>query len=193
LERRPVCNLQPAAKKDKLTLSTYGSLYFRHDKGYANGEENISKNIGGHETVSLNFRAKKVETRLLVRYNYSLTTNSLQSLNNVTISAIHLSNTATWKLPGDFKIENSLSYSRNFGYDSGYKKSELMWNAQLSKQFLKKKVGTLKLSCYDILKDRNNTVRYAGNGSVTEMRCNMLGSYFLLSFSFRFQPDGSKD
>ncbi|GAB6013122.1 TonB-dependent receptor [Viscerimonas tarda] len=173
-------------KKDKWTFSTYTSFFFHRNKGFANGEENSSSSAGMHESITLNFKSKKLESRLRSRYSYNLTKNSLQSQRNVDISNLFLSNTTRLKLPFDFKLENNLSYSHNFGYGSDYKKSEIMWNAGLSKQFLRKKMGTLKIQFYDILNDRNNTNRYAGNGYISDMRTNTIGRYVMFSFSYRF-------
>ena len=173
-------------KKDKLSLSTYSSVTLQRNKEFANGEENISHTTSLSENISLNFRSKLLDSRLNIGYNYNLTKNSLQNQNNIEISRISLSNATILNLPFDFKVENDISYSHNFGYGSGYKNSEIMWNASVSKFFLKKKMGTLKIKFYDILKDRNNTIRYAGNGYISDMRTNMINSYFLVSFSYRF-------
>lgn len=173
-------------KKDKLSLAAYSSVFYRRNNGFANGEKNRSNTISLNENISFSLRLKKVESNLRIRYNYNLTKNSLQNQNNIEISNIRLANSTILRLPLDFRIENDISYLYNFGYDSDYKKSEVMWNAAVSKQFLKKKTGTLKLQFFDILKDQNNTSRYAGNGYISNMRTNMIGRYFMFSFSYRF-------
>ncbi len=78
------------------------------------------------------------------------------------------------------------------GYGDDFKKSEILWNASISKLFLKKKKGTLKLQFFDILNDRNNISRYVSGNYMTDSRSNSVSRYFMLSFSYKFNIIKSK-
>ena len=90
------------------------------------------------------------------------------------------------KFPYDISLQNEVSYTYNHGYSAAFKNSELLWNLSLSKQFMKKKAGTVKVQCYDLLADRNNLLRVVSGNYISDTKTNMIGRYVLVSFNYRF-------
>lgn len=171
-------------KKFTFDTNTYGSYY--RNIGFLNGDKNITNNFSISEYTSLSFRSEIFETRLQLNYTFSSTKNNLPNQDDMNVSTFGGVNTFSLKLPYDFKVSNSLSYSYNSGYSSDFKKTEILWNASISKQFLKQKKGTVKVDFYDILKDRNSVTRMVSGNYVSDMRTNMISRYFLVSFIYRF-------
>jgi hypothetical protein len=91
-----------------------------------------------------------------------------------------------WRLPYDFILTSSINYSYYSGYEDDFKNSEILWNASIAKQFLKKKRGTIKAQVFDILNDRNNITRYVSGNYMSDSRSNTINQYFLLTFSYKF-------
>ena len=59
-----------------------------------------------------------------------------------------------------------------------------MWNASLSKQFLKNKAGELKLTVYDILNQNKSITRSIGENYFEDNSTNVIRRYFLISFIY---------
>ena len=89
-------------------------------------------------------------------------------------------------LPWDFKIESDINWSANSGYAEGFEQNEILWNASVSKSFLKNNQGTLRFKIYDILQQRSNISRTVTASSISDSEYNTLNSYFMFHFIYRF-------
>ncbi|MFR9165512.1 MAG: TonB-dependent receptor domain-containing protein [Dysgonomonas sp.] len=171
-------------KKFTFDTNTYG--YYYRNIGFSNGEKNITNNLSINESVSLRFKTEKIENRLQLGYGLSITNNNNDIQGDMNVSNFSASNSTSLQLPYDFSIQNDISFTYNSGYSSDFKKTEVLWNASVSKSFLKKKAGLLKVQFYDILKDRTNVTRKVLGNEMSDMRTNTVSRYFLLSFTYRF-------
>jgi outer membrane receptor protein involved in Fe transport len=177
-------------KKFTVDNSTYANYY--KSIGYTNGEKAITHNIVIGEKVSGKFKVDKFETRLQVGMTYNMTRNNLSNVQDRNTSTYNIQHFFLWKLPYDFSIQNDLNMTYYAGYGDDFKKKEILWNASISKLFLKKKRGTVKLQFFDILNDRNNIVRYVSGNYMSDSRSNSISRYFMLSFSYKFNIIKSK-
>lgn len=183
-------------KKFTIDNSTYSNYY--KNIGYTNGEKAITHNVVIGERVAGKFKVDKFETRLQLGASFNITRNNLsgsQDRNTANYTVLH---SFLWKIPSifdiplDISIQNDINMSYYSGYGDDFKKSEILWNASISKLFLKKKKGTLKLQFFDILNDRNNISRYVSGNYMTDSRSNSVSRYFMLSFSYKFNIIKSK-
>jgi hypothetical protein len=159
---------------------------YRNANGFSNGEKNQNKQLSLSENAGIDYRSDLFDVGLNGSISYSKTRNSLQSQNNLETFNYKIGGTTTLYLPYNFKIESDINYSTNSGYASGYDQKEVLWNAALSKTFLKGNQGTLRLKIYDILQDRSN-ISYSANATATTYsEYNTLNSYFMLHFIYRF-------
>jgi len=171
-------------KKWTIDNSTYG--YLMRNIGFSNGTKNITTNLTFSEMFSISYRTDKISQRLQANLSYNVTRNNLPDQENLNVVNYGLRSSTHIDLPYDFSIQNEMSYTHNIGYADDFKKSEFLWNLSVSKQFLKKKQGTLRLQCYDIFNDRNNVLRVTSGNYISDTRTNMISRYFMLSFSYKF-------
>ncbi|NDV94625.1 TonB-dependent receptor [Dysgonomonas sp. 521] len=177
-------------KKFTIDNSTYTNYY--KNIGYTNAEKAITHNIVIGEKVSGKFKVDKFETHLQLGMTYNITRNNLSSAQDRNTSTYTVQHSFLWKLPYDFSVQNDLNMTYYAGYGDDFKKKEILWNASISKLFLKKKKGTVKLQLFDILNDRNNIVRYVSGNYMSDSRSNSISRYFMLSFSYKFNIIKSK-
>ena len=111
--------------------------------------------------------------------------NSLQTSSNLETYTYGVGGSTTLYLPYNFQVQSDIAWSGNSGYSSGYKLNETLWNASLSKSFLKDQ-GTLQFKIYDILKQRSNISRMVTASATTDTQYNTLNSYFMFRFIYRF-------
>ncbi|NDV78684.1 TonB-dependent receptor [Dysgonomonas sp. 511] len=173
-------------KNKKFSINNTTYINFYKNIGYSNGDKAITNNWVLSEQIMAKFKSSKVETSLRAGITHSTSRNNLTDLQNRSTTNYNLYHFLQIRLPFDFSIQSNLSYSYYSGYENDFKNSELLWNASVSKHFLKKKRGTLKAQFYDILNDRNNLTRIVTGNYISDARTNTVNQYFMVSFSYRF-------
>lgn len=173
-------------RNKKFNYSTSTFFYYQKSKGYTNADLTVTNNLTLGESLRLSFSAEKFNCYLSTDISHSITKNNLSSINDISSTNFGTTASFAWELPLDFKISSEATYTYNGGYSSDFKKSSLVWNASISKQFLKKKKGTLKVSVFDILDDRNTVMRTVYDGGITDNRSNTVNRYAMLSFIYKF-------
>lgn len=173
-------------KNKKFSINNNSYVNYYKNIGYTNEEKAITHNIVLNQRVTGKFKSEKFETSLLAGFSYNMTRNNLSGTEDRNTSTFNLKHQALLKLPFDFSIQSNLNYTRYGGYGDDFKSSEMLWNASLSKKFLKKKKGTLKIQVFDILNDRNNIMRYVSSNYVSDSRSNTVNRYFLATFTYQF-------
>jgi hypothetical protein len=88
--------------------------------------------------------------------------------------------------------ETRYGYSYNNNIPSYLSKSAIIWNAAVNITMLRDEVGVLKLAVNDIL-NRNQSVSVnAIRNMITTTQNNILGQYFMATFSYNVRPAGVK-
>jgi hypothetical protein len=88
--------------------------------------------------------------------------------------------------------ETQIGYSYNGSIPAGMPKDAIRWNAALNITMLKNEVGVLKLAVNDILDQNNNIYVNANRNTITTSRSNILGQYFLATFTYNVRAAGVK-
>lgn len=171
-------------KKFVIDNSSYG--YLTRNIGFSNGVRNLTTNLALSQKFTVAYRGDKVNQRLQLNLAGNITRNSLPNQTGLNTANYGFDSSTAITLPYDISIQNSISYTYNYGYAKEFKNTELLWNASISKKFLKKKQLMAKVQCYDILNDRNNVIRMVTGNYISDTRTNMIGSYVLFSLSYKF-------
>lgn len=94
---------------------------------------------------------------------------------------------ATLSLPWDLKFNTDLTMFSRRGYDdASMNDNNLIWNASLSRSFLRSKALTFSLEGYDILGQRNTISRVLNAQGRTETWVNSIPRYALFRVVYRF-------
>lgn len=173
-------------KNKRFTVANNSVANYYKNIGFTNAEKAITHNVVLSEQVMVRFKNDKLETGLRAGITYNMTRNNLTDLQDRNTTNYSFTHLLTWKLPYDFTLSSNLNYSYFAGYGDDFKSSEILWNASVSKQFLKKKRGTVRAQMFDILNDRNNITRYVSGNYMSDSRSNTVNQYFLVSFSYKF-------
>ena len=178
-------------KKMKLKFTTHTNIGYRNQIGYTRvskeSQKNISKTSTLSESLSLSYNNDWFYGQFRGTINYSNTDYSLEHLKSQRSFRYNLSYNIQLTLPKSFSISSDIRWTANRGLSAGYNKDEVMWNAQISKSFLKGNRGQLRLIFNDILQQRLNITRSVGSNYLSDSETNALTSYFLLSFSYRMR------
>lgn len=90
-------------------------------------------------------------------------------------------------LPGGIQLRSDIDYSfRNGTNITPGEDDQVVWNASLSWRFLKQKKAELSFYWADILSQKKNFTRSVSSSGLSERHTQQIGSWFMLSFKYRF-------
>ena len=168
--------IDPGDKDSYLNLDNYTS--------------NKYQNVSAMENLRLTFRSTIWEVSVGGNVNYSQAFYEIAEKNRP----------ATWTngIFGNVVLNSDIinfstdaRYTFYNGYSAGYNDPTLVWNAEISKQFLKNKM-TVAIKAYDILNQSKNTFRTTTDNYVLDTRNNTLGRYVMLTLTYRFGSFGGQ-
>ncbi len=87
-------------------------------------------------------------------------------------------------------IQNDVTNQTYTGLSEGFNQSFWLWNAAIGKKFLKNKVGELKLSVFDLLKQNQSITRTVTNTGIEDYQSQVLQQYFMLTFTYSLKNFG---
>ena len=164
---------------------------YNNNVNYVNGTLNttIIKSIG----PSLNYTYSLdeiMDLNISARHNYNITKNQVNSaLNTNYVSRIYGADLTNY-LPWGFVLNQSMDYTINEGRAPGFNTAVPIWNASLSKFFLKNKRAELKLSAFDLLNKNVGISRNVSQNQIVDQSYNVINQYFLIGFTYSLQKSG---
>jgi len=153
-----------------------------------NYTSNTYQNVSAMERLRLTFRNDSWEVGFGGSTTYSQAFYELTSKNvaptwNNSIDGNVILNSRILSFSTDAR------YTFYYGYSEGYNDPQLVWNFEISKQFLKNQM-TVAVKAYDILNQAKNTSRTTTDNYVQDKWNNTLGRYVVLTLTFRFGTFG---
>jgi hypothetical protein len=124
------------------------------------------------------------------RHNYSITNNQINSaLNTNFVTRIYGADLTNY-LPWGIVLNQSMNYTINEGRAPGFNTAVPIWNASISKFFLKNKRAELKLSAFDLLNKNVGISRNVTQNQIVDQSYNVINQYFLIGFTYSLQKSG---
>ena len=179
----------------KITISSTTKTSYADNVSFAS--ENRGKavkstthtlNLG--EKLSGVFRIELLDITLNAAVNYMLAQNSIRASNNRETVDFEFGGNANINLPWNMFLSTDINHRIFTGYSKGFDTDNLMWNAQISKNFLKNNAATIRLKIYDILQQQSSLTRSISDTSMSDTEYNTLGSYFMVHFVYRINTLG---
>ncbi len=123
-----------------------------------------------------------------VIYNNAITNSTTSSSNSYVNHSvgfqINLLNKKGWFIKNDITGQIYDGLSQNFN------QTYWLWNAAIGKKFLKKQVGELKLSVFDLLKQNQSFIRTVTGSYIEDAQSQVLQQYFMLTFTYSLKNFG---
>ena len=88
-------------------------------------------------------------------------------------------------------VQNDVSYQANSGLSAGFNQKYGLWNAAVGKKFLKNRVGELKLSVFDVLKQNQSILRTVDEKGIQDSQNEVLKQYFMVTFTYNLKNFGT--
>jgi hypothetical protein len=164
---------------------------FNNNVSYSNGILNTItvKSAGPSFTYTFNLD-EVMDLNLTARHSYSTTNNAInKALNTNYVTRIYGADITNY-FPFDLVVNQSLNYTINEGRAPGYNTAVPIWNASISKFFMKNKRAELKISAFDILNRNVGVSRNVSQNQIVDQSYNVINQYFLVGFTYSLQKSG---
>ncbi len=197
---RSIFTFNTPFKNKKYTIAATTGASFSNAVSYTsigkgkNGNSELSntRNLVLNEKINGNYRNDILSISLDASVNYNLTRNDKQRNSNRETFDYYLGGSTNVSLPWHLEFVTNINYRIKDGYSGDFDNNEIIWNAQLSKNFLRNNNATIRFKIYDILRQQSNLSRSISETRMTDTEYNTLGSYFMVHFVYRLNTLGSK-
>jgi len=171
----------------KLTLRPGLNSSFNRNVSFIQDAENKTDNIsvGGNINFQIEFDSLEIDIRN--NWSYNNPTSSLSSVSNSPFSTQEYEIGFKWRMPKGFVIASEGTYTKNTQEGKGFYNLEyFVWNAEVSKSFLKTNNLVVALVGKDLLNQNINASRQVNGNIITDYRTTIISRYFLLKVTLRF-------
>jgi hypothetical protein len=176
----------------KGTVNISSNLGYDKSKQFINGSGNTINTYTVGPDLRLDMSpTNKFDVSLIAGINYNKSKYSLQS----TLDAVYFSQNyeadLSWQLPKSFYFNTEFTYTVNNRLTNGFNLRVPLWNAYISKQFLKYNRGELKLSVFDLLNENVSVNRSSNQNYIEDSRTKTLQRFFMLSFTYSLSKNSA--
>ena len=164
---------------------------YNNNVNYANGVLNTIITKSFYPSITYTFSLDEViDINLVARHNYNNTNNAInKALNTNYLTRVYNADVVNY-LPFNMVLSQSLNYTINEGRAPGFNTAVPIWNASISKFFLKNKRAELKISAFDILNKNIGVSRNVSQNQIIDQSYNVINQYFLIGFTYSLQKSG---
>lgn len=180
---------------NSFTRANYQNMvsYISDNSVAVSADKNITKRLGLAERLRGTYRNDWWEISLNGSLDYTHSRNSYQESNNLDTYQFAYGASTNVRLPWNMSISTDLSQNSRRGYaESSMNTDELIWNAQISQDFLKGNAATVSIQFYDILKNQSNISRVITAAMRQDTEYNAIYSYCMVHFIYRLNLFGGK-
>lgn len=178
-----------------LSSSYQNSVGFIRTSGAQSSQKNTNRTLNMRERLRGSYRNDWLEVVLNGQVNYRHSQNRLNPSANLDTYHFSYGTDVQVRLPWRMTLNTDIGVRSRRGYDNpSMNTDELIWNIQLSQQFLKKNAATVRLDFHDILRERSNVNSTINAQRRSESWNETVYSYCMLHFIYRLNVfRGSKE
>lgn len=190
-----------ALRNKKYTINTFTTASYNNIVSYisdntetTNDDRNKTRQLRLGERLRGTYRTDWWEVSLNGSLNYTHSRNNYQEQNNMDTYDFSYGASTNIRLPWNMSIATDLSQNSRRGYsDNSMNRDELIWNAQISQDFLKGNAATVSIQFYDILRNQSNVSRAITAAMRSDTEYNAIYSYCMVHFIYRLNLFGGKN
>ncbi len=160
---------------------------------FVNAEENITNYLSLLAKAEFVFQWDSLEFNLSGQIEYINPSSSISSVSSTPYNRQTYTARVLWRIGKGFELRSDVRWIINSQLAQGYNLNFLIWNAEISKNFLKTENLILSILANDILNQNTNASRTVTNNMVVDNRTQLISRYFLLKLTYRFNSNKTKD
>lgn len=166
---------------------------YNHYTNFVNNKENVTDNLFLSPSLELRFELDSFQFSIGGNYQYNNPKSSLSSVSNTPFSTQAYNARIEWTLPKGFAFKSDGNYYINGQRSNGYNITYFIWNAEISKSFLKTENLVLSIIGKDMLNQNINATRQINANVVVDNKTKIISRYFLMKLTYRFNNNKTKE
>lgn len=172
----------------KSNLNVNAGFTYTLSPGLINNAKNEANtyNVNGGLVLSSNI-SEKLDFTVAYSANYNIVENTLQPELNNNYYYQNTSARFNWLPWKSLVLNTDLTHTLYTGLGADFNQNFLLWNAAIGYKFLKNKVGEVRLTAFDLLKQNNSFTRTVTESYVEDNVTNVLTQYFMLTFTYNIR------
>jgi hypothetical protein len=139
------------------------------------------------QTFGFNYNKSKFDMGVSGSLTYNTARYTLQENLNTEYFTQVYSADFNYTFKKDIIVSTDFDLLINSGRADGFNQSIPMWNASVSKQFLKNKEAEIKFTVLDLLNQNKSITRTVSDNYFEDNRTNVIRRYFLVSFIYNLR------
>jgi hypothetical protein len=180
----------------KFTMTSNLGFYYQYKENYFSYNNNISQQFNNNLSVwgGFGFNWNDVfELNNNINFSYQ----NVRNTNTDIFKSYHtfdyeISSEQILRWPKHVIFENNIAYVKNNSFVTASLRDFVRWSAAVNITMLKNEAGVLRLGVNDILKKLNNTSVNINQNMLTYSNSNVLGNYYMATFTYNLRPTGAK-
>ncbi len=176
-----------------LSINAGCNTNFYSNYNYINNQKNITRNTGIGGNLGFEVNLEKLVFDVSGNYDYNIPYSSIGNQNSEPYTTQNYRFNGRVELPKKVFIESDANYNLNSRRAEGYNINFLIINASVTKIFGKLDNIILAAKVYDILNQNIVANRQVYNNIITDSKTNIISRYFLLSFTYKFNSQKTKE
>lgn len=162
-------------------------------RSFINNQENITENYRLDGSFSFDMRTDSIEVSLSAGVSYNNPISSLSMGINEPYFVQRYKAKVFFELPWRFFIESDAVFEINSRRAEGFNEKPFIWNAKLSKRFLKTGNLVVHVDVNDIFNQNIGIQRNVGTNVITDVRSKVIARYFMIGATLRFNNNKTKE
>lgn len=184
----------PLRKFKTTNINTSTMVMLNRSANLTDGLKNYTRLFTLTQNLGVNYNYKdKLDVMISGMATYS---NTNYTLNNIPTNEYYTYNGSAdvsyTFLKQSFTIQSDLDYNSYRGRSDGYNTEFILWNASVSKLFLKDKSLEARFTAFDMLKQNKAINRTTQDTYIEDSRSNVLTQYFMVTLKYSLNKFGGK-
>jgi hypothetical protein len=181
------------SQKFTFSWNTGNNFNYNRNRLLYNGTDSWQTTVGYNHWVGLSFNFNdKVELNSNYSIYHNFTRYTSPRFKKLQVTGHYIDNELVVRYPKHVIWETQFNYNYNSSIGNGMPKGVARWHAAVNFTMLKGEVGVLKLAVFDILNRNNNIWVNANRNMITMQQTNVLGQYFMATFTYNVRAAGTK-
>ena len=175
----------------KTVVNVNAGFTYSRLPGLTNATHTLTNNYAYNTGVVF---ASNISEYVDFNLSYNAAFSTAQTISTVTTNTKYVNQSAGVQMnlldkKGWF-VQNDVTGQTYSGLTDGFNQHYWLWNAAIGKKFLKNRVGELKLSVFDLLKQNQSIVRTVTGAYIEDAQSQVLQQYFMLTFTYSLKNFG---
>ena len=177
----------------KLQVAPNVGCSYNSYSSFINSEKNITSTFNANAGLGIEVNIDTLSFNIGYGIDYNDPSSTLSTASNKPYYTQNFNANFRLKLPFKILLETDAEYVINSQRAEGYNLNYVVWNASISKSFLKNENLILTVSGNDILNQNVMNNRTVQDNVITDDRTSIISRYFLLKLTYKFNSTKTKD